>query len=84
MLDQKINKTLNQNNSKETVNYENLKPVTGGLFCERIFGPITSWECSCKKYKRIQFKNRQKEKVLICSKCNVEITDSRIRNYRMG
>lgn len=66
------------------MDYENLKPIIGGLFCERIFGPTSSWECYCKKFKRTQFKTKRKEKVLICPKCNVEITDSKIRNYRMG
>jgi DNA-directed RNA polymerase subunit beta' len=56
----------------------------GGLFCERIFGPTLSWECYCKKYKKTQFKTKGKEKILICSKCNVEIIESKIRNYRLG
>lgn len=55
-----------------------------GLFCERIFGPTVSWECFCKKYKKIQVKTRNRNKILICPKCNVEITDANIRNYRMG
>lgn len=55
-----------------------------GLFCERIFGPTVSWECFCKKYKKIQIKTKNKNRVLICPKCNVEITEARIRNYRMG
>ena len=45
---------------------------------------MKSWECQCKKYKKIQLKTKQKSKVIICSKCNIEITDCKIRNYRMG
>jgi DNA-directed RNA polymerase subunit beta' len=59
-----------------------LKPVFNGLFCEKIFGPLKDFECSCKRYKRVPQKN--KKKVSICSDCNVELTQSKIRNYRMG
>jgi len=66
------------------VNYDSLKPIVEGLFCERIFGPRTSLECYCKKNKIIQRKIKPKNSVNICPKCKVEITDSKIRNYRMG
>lgn len=62
----------------ETINYRTLKPERDGLFCEKIFGPIKDWECHCGKYKRIRFKG------IICDKCGVEITRSRVRRERMG
>ncbi len=62
----------------ETINYRTYKPERGGLFCERIFGPTRDWECSCGKYKRI------KHKGVICDRCGVEITLSRVRRERMG
>ncbi len=62
----------------ETINYRTYKPEKGGLFCERIFGPTRDWECSCGKYKRI------KHKGVICDRCGVEITLSRVRRERMG
>ena len=62
----------------ETINYRTFKPEKGGLFCERIFGPTRDWECSCGKYKRI------KHKGVICDRCGVEITQSRVRRERMG
>ncbi len=62
----------------ETINYRTYKPERGGLFCERIFGPTKDWECSCGKYKRI------KHKGVICDRCGVEITVSRVRRERMG
>mgnify|MGYP000331554173 CR=1 FL=1 len=62
----------------ETINYRTFKPEKGGLFCERIFGPTKDWECSCGKYKRIKFKN------VICDRCGVEVTQSRVRRERMG
>ena len=62
----------------ETINYRTYKPEKGGLFCERIFGPTRDWECSCGKYKRI------KHKGVICDRCGVEITQSRVRRERMG
>nr|YP_009144883.1 RNA polymerase beta' subunit [Euglenaria anabaena]AKJ83330.1 RNA polymerase beta' subunit [Euglenaria anabaena] len=68
----------------ETVDNETFKPIFAGLFCEQIFGPTISWECFCKKYKKIQLKTKNKSKIIICPKCNVEITDKKIRNYRMG
>jgi DNA-directed RNA polymerase subunit beta' len=62
----------------ETINYRTYKPERGGLFCERIFGPQRDWECSCGKYKRI------KHKGVVCDRCGVEVTVSRVRRERMG
>ncbi len=62
----------------ETINYRTFKPEKGGLFCERIFGPTKDWECGCGKYKRI------KHKGVICDRCGVEVTLSRVRRERMG
>jgi len=62
----------------ETINYRSFKPEKGGLFCERIFGPTRDWECNCGKYKRI------KHKGIVCDRCGVEVTQSRVRRERMG
>ncbi|MBN1676500.1 MAG: DNA-directed RNA polymerase subunit beta' [Kiritimatiellae bacterium] len=62
----------------ETINYRTFKPEKGGLFCERIFGPTRDWECSCGKYKRI------KHRGVICDRCGVEVTLSRVRRERLG
>ena len=62
----------------ETINYRTLRPEKDGLFCERIFGPSKDWECYCGKYKRIRFKG------IICERCGVEVTRSRVRRDRMG
>ena len=62
----------------ETINYRTLKPERDGLFCERIFGPTKDWECACGKYKRITYKG------IICDKCGVEVTRTRVRRERMG
>ena len=62
----------------ETINYRTLKPETGGLFCERIFGPMKDWECYCGKYKRVRYKGK------VCERCGVEITRSKVRRERMG
>ena len=62
----------------ETINYRTLKPEKDGLFCEKIFGPTKDWECNCGKYKRIRFKG------VICEKCGVEVTKSKVRRERMG
>ena len=62
----------------ETINYRTLKPEPKGLFCEAIFGPQKDWECHCGKYKRIRFKG------IICDKCGVEVTKSKVRRERMG
>lgn len=62
----------------ETINYRTLKPEKDGLFCERIFGPTRDWECSCGKYKRI------KHKGVVCDRCGVEVTQSKVRRERIG
>lgn len=62
----------------ETINYRTLKPEMNGLFCERIFGPINDWECHCGKYKRVRYKG------IICERCGVEVSDSKVRRHRMG
>ena len=62
----------------ETINYRTLKPERDGLFCEKIFGPVRDWECNCGKYKRVRFKG------IVCERCGVEITKSRVRRERMG
>ena len=62
----------------ETINYRTLKPERDGLFCERIFGPTKDWECHCGKYKRIRYKG------VVCDRCGVEVTKSKVRRERMG
>lgn len=62
----------------ETINYRTFKPEMDGLFCERIFGPSKSLECACGKYKRVRYEG------LICERCGVELTESRVRRHRMG
>ena len=62
----------------ETINYRTLKPERDGLFCERIFGPSKDWECACGKYKRIRYKG------IVCDRCGVEVTRSKVRRERMG
>ncbi|MBT6380597.1 MAG: DNA-directed RNA polymerase subunit beta', partial [Opitutales bacterium] len=62
----------------ETINYRTFKPEPGGLFCQRIFGPVRDYECACGKYKRIKYKG------VICDRCGVEVTVSRVRRSRMG
>ncbi|MFV1990455.1 MAG: DNA-directed RNA polymerase subunit beta', partial [Acidimicrobiales bacterium] len=62
----------------ETINYRTLKPEKDGLFCEKIFGPQKDWECACGKYKRVRFKG------IICERCGVEVTRSRVRRERVG
>src|SRR3979490_1363815 len=62
----------------ETINYRTLKPERDGLFCEKIFGPTKDWECHCGKYKRYRYKG------IICDKCGVEVTRSKVRRERMG
>ena len=64
-----------------------MKPEFGGLFCEKIFGPVNDFECSCQKFKKNQIKrkiNKKSKKILFCPTCEVELTESKIRNYRMG
>lgn len=62
----------------ETINYRTLKPEMDGLFCERIFGPVKDWECHCGKYKRVRHRG------IVCERCGVEVTESRVRRHRMG
>ncbi len=62
----------------ETINYRTLAPERDGLFCQKIFGPVKDWECACGKYKRIRYRG------IICENCGVEVTESRVRRYRMG
>ena len=62
----------------ETINYRTLKPERDGLFCERIFGPSKDYECSCGKYRRIHYKG------IVCDRCGVEVTNSKVRRERMG
>src|SRR5665811_56545 len=62
----------------ETINYRSFKPEKDGLFCERIFGPVKDWECHCGKYKRIRYRG------VVCDRCGVEVTLSKVRRERMG
>jgi len=62
----------------ETINYRTQKPEKDGLFCEKVFGPQRDWECHCGKYKRIRYKG------VICDRCGVEVTRSKVRRERMG
>src|SRR6201992_1140950 len=62
----------------ETINYRTLKPEKDGLFCEKIFGPTKDWECYCGKYKRVRYKG------IVCERCGVEVTRSKVRRERMG
>src|SRR6187399_776190 len=62
----------------ETMNYRTLKPEKDGLFCEKIFGPTRDWECGCGKYKRVRYRG------IICERCGVEVTRSKVRRERMG
>lgn len=62
----------------ETINYRTLKPEREGLFCEKIFGPQRDWECHCGKYKRVRYKG------IVCDRCGVEVTRSKVRRERMG
>lgn len=63
----------------DTINYRTFRPELDGLFCERIFGPIKSWQCYCGKHKRVQYR-----KQVFCDRCGVEVTESRVRRHRMG
>ena len=62
----------------ETINYRTLKPEKDGLFCEKIFGPTRDWECACGKYKRVRYKG------IVCERCGVEVTRSKVRRERMA
>jgi len=70
--------TVGEVTKPETINYRTLKPEMGGLFCERIFGPVNDWECHCGKYKRVRYKG------IICERCGVEVIESNVRRHRMG
>lgn len=67
----------------ETINYRTLKPEMGGLFCERIFGPVKDWECHCGRYKRVRY-NMESKRDIVCERCGVEVTESGVRRHRMG
>lgn len=70
---------------KDTINIKNFTPITNGLFCERIFGPLKDFECICKKYKKKQIKTKHNAKIILfCNKCNSVIEESKVRNYRLG
>ena len=62
----------------ETISYRTLKPEVGGLFCEKIFGPVKDWECHCGKYKRIRYRG------IVCDRCGVEVTEKKVRRERLG
>lgn len=70
--------TVGEVTKPETINYRTLKPEMGGLFCERIFGPVNDWECHCGKYKRVRHKG------IVCERCGVEVIESNVRRHRMG
>jgi DNA-directed RNA polymerase subunit beta' len=72
------NEKIGEVTKPETINYRTLKPEMGGLFCERIFGPVNDWECHCGKYKRVRYKG------IICERCGVEVIESNVRRHRMG
>lgn len=76
-------KVIGEVTKSETINYRTFKPEMDGLFCERIFGPIKDWECYCGRYKRARRRKNVNE-TIICPQCEVEVTFSRIRRYRMG
>lgn len=65
------------------MDYKTFRPINSGIFCEKIFGPIKNNECICRLYKKIRIK-KEKDKVIICPSCYVQITESKIRRYRMG
>ena len=62
----------------ETINYRTFKPEPGGLFCQKIFGPVRDYECACGKYKRIKYKD------VVCDRCGVEVTIARVRREQIG
>ncbi len=70
--------TFGEVRKPETINYRTFKPEKDGLFCERIFGPVKDWECACGKYRRIKYKG------IVCDRCGVEVTESKVRRVRMG
>ena len=71
-------RTENNFDYVKTINYRTLKPEMDGLFCEKIFGPSKDWECHCGKYKRVRHRG------IVCERCGVEVTESRVRRHRMG
>jgi len=73
-----LDKSSGEVTKPETINYRTYKPEMGGLFCERIFGPVKDWECACGKYKRIRYKG------IVCDRCGVEVTEKKVRRERMG
>jgi len=73
-----LNRSFGEVIKPETINYRTYKPEMGGLFCERIFGPVKDYECHCGKYKRIRYKG------IICDRCGVEVTEKKVRRERMG
>ncbi len=73
-----LQKSFGEVTKPETINYRSYKPEMGGLFCERIFGPIKDYECHCGKYKRIRYKG------IVCDRCGVEVTEKKVRRERMG
>ena len=70
--------TVGEVTKPETINYRTLKPEMGGLFCERIFGPVNDWECHCGKYKRVRHRG------IVCERCGVEVIESNVRRHRIG
>lgn len=78
------NKLIGEIKKHRTYNFKTNTPITDGLFCQKIFGPTQDFQCQCGKYKKKQKKINSTEKIIICKNCNVEITKSDIRNYRMG
>ncbi len=77
-MDELEQRSFGEVKKPETINYRTFKPEKDGLFCERIFGPTKDWECACGKYKRIKYKG------IICDRCGVEVTESKVRRVRMG
>ncbi len=73
-----LNRSSGEVTKPETINYRSFKPEMGGLFCERIFGPVKDFECHCGKYKRIRYKG------IVCDRCGVEVTEKKVRRDRMG
>ena len=71
-------KILGEVVNANTLHHKTFKPLKGGLFCERIFGPVKDWECHCGKYKRVRYKG------IICERCGVEVAESKVRRHRMG
>ncbi len=76
--EQILNWSYGEVTKPETINYRTLRPEKDGLFCEKIFGPTKDWECYCGKYKKLRYKG------VICDRCGVEVTRSKVRRERMG